>query len=102
MPLKLSLSATGHFRTHFNQENNWLTGSFTLEEIERIAMKDFVSDEILKTFLNAERFVGVGDSIFYWHAGKIQIAIHKDYSRGILTLSNLPRIMILTELVHLL
>jgi len=78
------------YRTWFNNQYDWLNGAFASKEIERISKLDFMNDEIIKTFFNENRFIGIGDSVYYYHNQNVVVSAKKNYNRGILALSALP------------
>lgn len=53
-------------RTDFEDQHNLQTGSFSSQELETIIESDFVRDEVLKTMLNHNRMIGIGDSVYFW------------------------------------
>ena len=60
-------------------------GSFTEKEIEIIETEDFINNEILKIYLNNHRFVGIGDSLYYYHNRELIISTHNsNYSKIIM------------------
>ncbi|NOQ70425.1 MAG: hypothetical protein GQ574_00395 [Crocinitomix sp.] len=66
------------YRTWFINEYNWLNGSFTLQELDELYAENFIPDEIKKTLLNQDRFIGIGDSIYYFHDLGYIMRVHKD------------------------
>lgn len=55
------------FRTSLINKYNWLKGSLTPTQLAALYAEDFIADEIKKTFLNKNKLVGVGDSVYYFH-----------------------------------
>jgi len=80
--IELQFEGYTSFRTWFNIEYNWLDGTFTSQEIETISNLDFLSDDIFKTLINDEKFIGMGDSVYYLHSSQISLRFHKDYIEG--------------------
>jgi hypothetical protein len=56
------------FRGKFNEIHVNEDGLFSNEELEYMFKRDFILDEIEKTLLNEDRFVGIGDEIYYYHS----------------------------------
>lgn len=55
------------YRTYFEKKYNLSTGSFTELEIEKILKEDFINDDVLKTFFNSYRLIGIGEKVHYYH-----------------------------------
>lgn len=66
------------YRTWFNNEYNWLNGVLTLQQIDQITQENFIPDEIKKTLLNQDRFIGINDSVYYFHNLGCIMRVHKD------------------------
>jgi hypothetical protein len=66
------------YRTFFEQKFNLLEGSFTDVEIERIENLEFVNYEVLMTFLNKYRMIGIGDKVYYYHESDVIVEFNKD------------------------
>lgn len=77
------------FRTWFNERYNVLSGEFTVQEVEEIYSSDFINDIIIKTILNENREVGIGDSIYYFHGLNKTLAIDKDNSSALQVLRDI-------------
>lgn len=65
------------YRTWFNETYDWLEGSFSTQEIIDLTEREFVNDEVLKTILNENRFVGIGEKVYYYHSRDVIIAVNK-------------------------
>lgn len=52
------------FRTAFNTKFNWLDGEFTERELEDIYAKDYIFDEIIKTFVNENGLISIGGMMY--------------------------------------
>ncbi len=67
--------------------------SFTEKEIETIEAEDFINNEILKIYLNNHRFVGIGDSLYYYHNRELIISTHNsNYSKIIKLFKEVSRL----------
>jgi hypothetical protein len=65
------------YRTWFNETYDWLEGAFSTQEIIELSEREFVNDEVLKTILNEDRFVGIGEKVYYYHSRDVIIAVNK-------------------------
>ncbi len=79
------------FRMYLITKYNWLQGALTQQELTNLYYEDFIADEIKKTFLNDERMVGVGDSVYYMHDLGFIYAVHKDSNDVIQALADTDR-----------
>ena len=79
---KLEHSIIGYnsYRTWFNNTYNWLDGEFTSSEIKYLSNLEFVNDEITKTLLNEDRFIGKGDTIYQYQAQNIVLKFSKYFA----------------------
>lgn len=77
------------FRTFFNNKYDFENGEFQKEQITRIEEEDFLSDEILKTLLNKDRLVGLGNEIIYFHNETQKVRIQKSDIDALLTLQSI-------------
>lgn len=55
------------FRQYIINKYNWINGRLNSQDLLNLYQEDFIADEIKKTFLNENRMVGVGDSIYFFH-----------------------------------
>jgi hypothetical protein len=65
------------FTEYYEGKYDFVNVGYTSQQVETIEKEDFINDEILKTFVNGFRFIGIGDSIYYSHQEDVGIAIHK-------------------------
>ncbi len=66
------------FRQMLVDKYNWIDGFLTKEEIEQLYKEDFINDEILKSFLNSNREIGIKDSIYFLYDKRTILRIHKE------------------------
>jgi len=78
------------YRTEFNNEHNWLTETFTEEELDEIYEEDFLHNNIHKTLLSRYREVGIGNKIYYVHEPGVVISFDKTFTEGLTILRGQP------------
>jgi len=88
--LENSIIGYTSYRTWFNNTYNWLEGEFSSEEIEYLSKLEFVNDEITKTLLNKDRFIGMGDTIYQYQAQNVFIKFSKYNTEAKSYLASLP------------
>gem|GEM_PF-2937113 len=75
------------YRTVFETEHNLHSGTFSNQELMTIIESDFIKDEILKTMLNHDRMIGIGDSVFFWRAENVILGFDADNQNLISTIA---------------
>lgn len=55
------------YRKYFNDKYFSRDQSFTDEQITQLEKEDFINNEVLKSLFNSFRFIGIGDSIYYYN-----------------------------------
>lgn len=56
------------YKNYFINKYDYENGEFTEKEIEDMNKEDFINDDVLKSIFNEFKFIGVGDSIYYYHS----------------------------------
>ncbi len=79
------------YRTWWNYEYDWIDGEFTEGELNRIYDREFISDDIHKTFLNEDQLIGIGDKIYLFYGLGTQIEVDKNDQDAIQKLREMPR-----------
>ncbi len=88
---ELNYSDYVSYRTWWNYEYDWIDGEFTEKELDRIYDKEFVPDDIIKSFLNENQLVGVGDKVYLFYGLNMHVAVDKTDLAAIKKLEALPR-----------
>lgn len=55
------------FNKFFNNKYDFTNIGYTSDEVTKIEKEDFINDEIIKTFLNNDKLVVMGDSLYYYY-----------------------------------
>lgn len=55
------------FNKFYNDKYDFKNIGYTSDEVTKIEKEDFINDEIIKTFLNKDKFVVLGDSLYYYY-----------------------------------
>ena len=66
------------YRQWFENKYDIKNDGFTALEITKMEKEDFINDDILKTFFNSRRFLGIKDSIYYYHEEGVILRFQKD------------------------
>jgi len=53
-------------------------GTFTYDDVIEVLDREFVNYNVLQTFLNEERMIGLGDKIYYYHARDFIVEFDKN------------------------
>ena len=77
------------YRSLLRKKHDRENGSFTQIEIEAAVAEDFVNDDVQKTFLNHNRMVGIGNTVYYFHQKDVTVKTDR---------SNFPEIAVLAGL----
>lgn len=56
------------YKNYFINKYDYENGEFTEKEIEDMNKEDFINDDVIKSIFNEFKFIGVGDSIYYYHS----------------------------------
>lgn len=63
------------YRSLLNSEYDW--SDISDQEMDEAMTRDFIKDDIRKTLLNRNRFIGIGDFIYYCHSENVTVKIDK-------------------------
>lgn len=66
------------YKNYFINKYDYENGEFTEKEIEDMNKEDFINDDVLKSIFNEFKFIGVGDSIYYYHSIDEVISFHSE------------------------
>lgn len=66
------------YKNYFNAKYDYENGEFTEKEIEDMNKEDFINDDVIKSIFNEFKFIGVGDSIYYYHSIDEIISFHSE------------------------
>jgi hypothetical protein len=70
------------FRSYINNKYS-LDSSYTEDQFILMSKENFISDEILNTYFNQYRLIGLGDTVYYYHNREEILSTHKSNELGI-------------------
>lgn len=79
------------FRSDFNDQHDWVNGSFTDEQLTAIYEQDYIADEIDKTLYNNYSEIIIGDYVYVDFALNIKFKILKTDITSIMQLRQYPK-----------
>jgi hypothetical protein len=90
--IESNFSGFQSYRKYFDNKYELDIVTYSLEEIRKIEMENFISDEVLNTYFNSFRLIGIGDSIYYYNDRETILAVKSDNQAGINYLMGLARL----------
>ncbi|GAB5417595.1 MAG: hypothetical protein Crog4KO_25800 [Crocinitomicaceae bacterium] len=78
------------YRTYFNSKYDFENNSFDSDQIYLIEQEDFLNDEVIKTLVNSNRMVVIGDSVLYNHDFHTEVYCHINDIESITAMVEFP------------
>lgn len=88
--LENQLTGFSSFRTKLNLDFGLTQGGMTNQEMDEYLEVDFIRDEILKTFINTNRMIGIDDSVFFMKGENVILGIDAGDNNLIAGIAALP------------
>lgn len=80
------------YRKYFNDKYFSRDPSFTEDQITNLEKEDFISNEVLKSLFNSYRFIGIGDSLYYYNDVDEIVGFSEDHSSLLNQMKTISRI----------
>ncbi|MCR9171938.1 MAG: hypothetical protein NXI10_05570 [bacterium] len=78
------------YRTYFNNKYDFENMTYDNDHIQLIEEEDFLNDEVVKTLVNLDRMVIIGDSVLYYHDFHTEVYCHIDDNESITAMIEFP------------
>jgi hypothetical protein len=78
------------YRKYFTEKYP-IDGSYSDHTISQMHQENFISDDIMSTYFNQFRLIGIGDTVYYYNNRKEILAVHEGNEVGIEYLEYLAR-----------
>jgi hypothetical protein len=88
--LENQLTGFSSFRTKLNMDFGLTQGGMTNQEMDEYLEVDFIRDEILKTFINTNRMIGIDDSVFFMKGENVILGMDANDNNLIAGVAALP------------